>query len=192
MLFCFSFPLWRIWIYLYRYLRLISFEIKIQFNSIALNQEGVNNSESEIVSIVFIATVFLDSWIYHFFCLALKCSAFPCTYFGCQGCVRATCSYTRILKCILAGSIKKRTTLPSLKYPVKLHVGSTVQHRSHRDERLLNRQRTLKWIVWKTTFCFNSVKRKTWEEKLRQLKANVKVSSHLQHHLRADLASPCS
>lgn len=113
------------------------------------NQEDVYNSESEIVSIVFIATVFLNSWIYHFFladrlsrlCLALKCSAFPCTYFGCQGCVRATRSYTRILKCILAGSIKKLTTLPSVKYPVKLHVGSTVQHR---DERLLNRHRTLK------------------------------------------------
>ena len=31
------------------------------------DQEDVNNSESEIVSIVFIATVFLNSWIYHFF-----------------------------------------------------------------------------------------------------------------------------
>ena len=31
------------------------------------NQEDVYNSESEIVSIVFIATVFLNSWIYHFF-----------------------------------------------------------------------------------------------------------------------------
>ena len=93
--------------------------MKLKFNSIALNlacsglrdsrvrnQEGVNKSET--VSIVFIATDFLDSWIYNFFladrlsrlCLALKCSAF---------------AYTKL------------TTLPYLKYPVKLHVGSTTQ-----------------------------------------------------------------
>ena len=80
------------------------------------NQEGVNKSET--VSIVFIATDFLDSGIYNFFladrlsrlCLALKCSAF---------------AYTKL------------TTLPYLLLNYTLEV-------QHRDERLLNRQRTLK------------------------------------------------